>query len=345
MTPVATVLVPTHSHALTLPHAVRSALAQTEDRIEIVIIGDGVDEPTREAAQRLASGDPRVRFEDRPKGPRHGEPYRHELLQTASGRLVFYLSDDDLWMPDHVATLRDLVDESGADFVNALTIGRLDDGTLVKLAVDLSQAGHRELMNDGFNWVGLSSVAHTLEAYRRLPHGWRAAPKGTPTDLHMWHQWFAEDWPRYASATRPTVLNFPSGQRKDVSAEDRVRELEEFEPALRDPGARLAFLEQVIADDAPRSAWLETHYRSLQKWLEQRDEALRWHAERLDEAAAEHERHLTRIAELEQQVGQCRADADRATAELETRNQELAAMRASLRWRVGERVASLTRRS
>jgi GalNAc5-diNAcBac-PP-undecaprenol beta-1,3-glucosyltransferase len=286
--PVATVLVPTHDHAVTLPYAVRSALAQSEEALELIIVGDGVDELTRAAAESLCALDDRVRFADRPKGERHGEAHRHEILTTeARGRLVFYLSDDDLWMPEHVETLRAVFDATGADFVNSLTIGRLADGTLVKLNVDMGMEAHRDLMLTGFNRVGLSSAAHTLDAYRRLPRGWQPAPAGTPTDLHMWHQWINEDWPRYAAAVRPTVLNFPSAQRREATDEERAAELEEFEPVLRDPRARLVFIEQVIADDAPRAAWLEVHYRALQTWLDATVEALEWHKAQLALATAE----------------------------------------------------------
>ena len=66
--PVATAIVPTHSHASTLPRSVRSALSQTERDIEVIVVGDGVDEPTPEAAQALVEADDRVRFVDNPKG-------------------------------------------------------------------------------------------------------------------------------------------------------------------------------------------------------------------------------------------------------------------------------------
>ena len=69
MRPVATILVPTHNHGATLPLAVSSALRQTEAAIEVIIIGDGVDGATREAAGDLSNADSRVRFIERPKRP------------------------------------------------------------------------------------------------------------------------------------------------------------------------------------------------------------------------------------------------------------------------------------
>jgi GalNAc5-diNAcBac-PP-undecaprenol beta-1,3-glucosyltransferase len=344
--PVATILVPTHNHAETLPFAVGSALAQTVEEIEVFIVGDGVDDRTREAARALSDVDARVRFVDRPKGPRHGEPYRHEILAgEAQGRLVAYLSDDDLWMPDHIATIRDVADATGADFIGALTLGRLGDGTWVKLNVDLAMEAHRELMAGGFNRVGLSSAAHTLDAYRRLPYGWRPAPDGTPTDLHMWQQWLAEPWPRYASARRPTVLNFPGAQRGDLSAEERAAEIERFLPALSDPLARLALLDQLIEDEAPRSAWLEGHYRALEAWAGARSEALEWHREKLEAVAVEHAALVARIAQLEADLTDATAENEACRGRLADAEAHVAMMLGSRRWRFGERIASAIRRA
>ena len=113
----ATVIIPTHDHGPMLLHSARSALAQTVEEIELFIVGDGVPEVTREIVSELKR-DERVRFFDHPKGPRHGEIYRHAALQEARGEIVCYLSDDDLCFPEHVACMRRLL--SSADFAHAL---------------------------------------------------------------------------------------------------------------------------------------------------------------------------------------------------------------------------------
>ena len=53
------------------------------------------EDDTRAALEPFAD-DERVRFLDFPKGARHGELNRHEALREARGRIVCYLSDDDL---------------------------------------------------------------------------------------------------------------------------------------------------------------------------------------------------------------------------------------------------------
>lgn len=280
-----TIIIPTHDHGPTLRHSVASALGQTVADLEIVIIGDGMPDAAAAVAREVAALDDRVQLLERPKGPRHGELYRHEALQAATGRHVFYLSDDDLWLPEHVETLSRLLDERGADFATTRPAGRLGDGTWGLANVDLAAQFHRDAMVAGHNRVGLSDAGHTLAAYRRLPHGWRTTPAGTHTDLHMWRQWIAEPWVRFVTAPAPTVLHFPSHERRDVSPADRLRELEEHRPVLVDPAARAAWLERLIADDHLRAAWLEAHSRGLEEWLENRQAALDWHVEHLDEAA------------------------------------------------------------
>src|SRR5262245_12366012 len=101
--PRASVLIPTHSHrAATLPFAVASVQAQDIEDIEILIVGDGVDDSARSTVERLQAIDSRIRFFDFPKGPRNGEIHRDGVLRQARGRIVCYQADDDLWLPGHL---------------------------------------------------------------------------------------------------------------------------------------------------------------------------------------------------------------------------------------------------
>jgi GalNAc5-diNAcBac-PP-undecaprenol beta-1,3-glucosyltransferase len=278
---LATVLVPTHDHGQLLRLAVGSATHQTVHDLDIVIVGDGMTAETAEVARELAGSDHRVRVLEHPKGERHGEAYRDPILRTCRSQYVFYLSDDDLWFPEHVETLVTLLEDQDAHFVHTLPTSLLDEGQWAKANVDLAMEFHRKAMIGGFNRIGLSMVGHTLEAYRRLPVGWRTSPTGTPTDLHMWRQWLEQPWTRFASSRVPTVLNFPSPIRDDMGIVERASELEAHLPVLHDPAARRDWLVRLIADDFPRAAWLETHWQGLEETAKVREDALRWHQEEL----------------------------------------------------------------
>ena len=229
----ATILVPTHRHVTLLPHALASALDQEGAAVELFVVGDGVEDATREVVAHHA-GDRRVRFFDFPKGPRNGEAYRHEVLQEAAGRIVCYLSDDDLLLRDHVAGMGRLLEQ--ADFAHPVSARILADGELEVFPWNYGRPEFRDAGRERVGSVGLTGVAHTLEAYRRLPFGWRTTPAGMPTDHHMWRQWLDLPGLRAKMGERLTYLNFPDPFWKEIPDEARATALADWLRRSREPG-------------------------------------------------------------------------------------------------------------
>jgi len=270
----ATVIVPTHDHGPTLRFAVASALAQTVEDIEVLVIGDGVPDVTREIVGEVSSQDERVRFFDHPKGPRHGEPYRHEALREARGDIVCYLCDDDLWLPRHVELVREALE--GADFVATHPVHVTPEGELLCWPADLSRPWFRQQMLSGAaNFVPLSAAAHTLELYRRLPVGWSAAPTSTFTDIFMWQKILRLREVRARSVYRPTVVHFPSSQRRGWTPEARAAEIAPWAEQVSDATLRqqltTAFLERALsraaAAEAAAGALQMTRTWQVRSWL------------------------------------------------------------------------------
>lgn len=229
----ATILISTFRHAALIPYSVRSALDQEDVTVEVFVVGDGVEDDARAALEPFA-GDNRVRFFDFPKGERHGELNRHEALREASGRIVCYLSDDDLLLPDHAAEMSLLLEV--ADFAHSIS-ARLDvDGTLEYFLWNLSRPEFVEVGLGRKASIGLTGVAHTLAAYRRLPFGWRTTPDGGPTDHHMWRQWLEQPGFRGAMGERLTYLTFPEPWWGKLPPEERRASLEGWFRRSREPG-------------------------------------------------------------------------------------------------------------
>ena len=300
MTVAATVLIPTHDHGPTLRHSIPSVLGQTVEELEVFVIGDGVPDVTRELMAELTTADPRVRFFDHPKGPRHGELYRHAALQEARGEIVCYLCDDDLWLPGHVEYLRELLAES--DFAYSQPVWLDPAGETHALRVDLRLPHFQALFRGGENRIPLSCAGHTLELYRRLPHGWRAAPEGVFTDLYMWQQILEVPGLRVAGGTRPTVIHPPSPERRGWSLDERVAELEPYSARLAEPAFADELAESAAAAIAADAAELEAAYGELA------DEARAAHAAageleaRLRESEAERVKLVERTAELDRDL-------------------------------------------
>jgi len=257
----ASILVPTFRHARLLPISLASALDQERVEVEVLVVGDGVADATREVVARHAD-DTRVRFFDFPKGPRNGEAYRHEVLAEARGGIVTYLADDDLLLRDHVATMLELLED--ADFAQPPATRFIGD-ELQFFPWSYEREEFREFGRVRIGSMGLTGVAHTLDAYHRLPHGWRTTPTGMPTDHHMWLQWLDTPGMRFVTGRRLTHFTFPDPAWRDVADDDRVATLAGWFERTREPGFRSD------ADELLRGAVLRAaEDYHLWAWREQR---------------------------------------------------------------------------
>lgn len=245
MTLRATVLIPTHDHGPTLLHSVPTALTQSVSDIEVLIVGDGVDDVARDAVRELQRGDSRIQFLDFPKGRRRGESHRHAALARARGRIVCYLSDDDLWLPDHLAVM-DARLQGEVGFAHTLPLRITPAGRLMDWPIDLAIPYFRDQTLANTNWVPLSTGGHTLDAYRRLPVGWAAAPpRVSDTAGFMWQK-LIKSGCGMVSDSRPTVLVFPSPDRVGWPIERRVQEMADWRSKIAEPGWRVSFNQQVL---------------------------------------------------------------------------------------------------
>jgi glycosyltransferase involved in cell wall biosynthesis len=123
--PRVTVVVSTFNRSNVLVHALRSIIAQSFDDWEAIVIGDHCTDDTKEVVESLA--DPRIRFINLPRNTGDQSGPNSVGIRLARGELIAFLSHDDLWMPEHLATLVDTLDTNSADMVvtAALTVRAL----------------------------------------------------------------------------------------------------------------------------------------------------------------------------------------------------------------------------
>jgi GalNAc5-diNAcBac-PP-undecaprenol beta-1,3-glucosyltransferase len=272
LTPAATVIVPTHDHGPLLELAVRSALTQTVAEVEVLIVGDGATDATAAAAAVLVAEDTRVRFLDNAKGPRLGEIHRRAAIAGAAAPAILYLSDDDLWLPEHVEHVLDLLD--GHDVANALSVWIGPTGIVQHSTVDLANQWHRREVVEGRQTPTLTAMAHTRDWYERLPHGWRTTPEGIPTDSWMWRQLLGDPACRARSGFVPTIVHLPSPQRHDMTPEQRLDELRRYEALIGDPTWRRRFVERTLVGALEECAWFWASRAELKRSFDEQNAML-----------------------------------------------------------------------
>ncbi|KQX19212.1 MULTISPECIES: glycosyltransferase family 2 protein [unclassified Sphingomonas] len=241
--PVATVIIPTFNHRLTLELAVRSALAQSVP-VEVHIVGDGVPDANKPAIHDLVAGDPRVTFFDHPKHESRGEPYRHEAIEAARGGIICYLCDRDIWLPDHVSTMDVMLRD--ADFCHSLPLHIFPGEDLRFYATDLRIPIHRQNMVNLWNRVPLSCAAHRRDFYQGLEEGWSTTPEGQLTDWHFFKKFLRRRDCRAASGVAPTALTFPTGPRPGWTDDQRFAELEGWRDKVANEASRQALTIDIL---------------------------------------------------------------------------------------------------
>src|SRR4051794_32636077 len=102
MTGAVTVVIPTHDRAALVPRAVRSALAQRDVELEVIVVDDGSRDATREVLGALAADGANVTVV-RHDAPRGVATARNAGVERAAKPWVAFLDDDDVWAPTKLA--------------------------------------------------------------------------------------------------------------------------------------------------------------------------------------------------------------------------------------------------
>jgi glycosyltransferase involved in cell wall biosynthesis len=95
--PRVSIVIPTHNRGRLLGRSLRSLLAQTEPRFEIIVVDDASTDDTAAVVRSLS--DARIRYQrlERNCGPGGA---RNAGVRAASGELLAFQDSDDEWMPD-----------------------------------------------------------------------------------------------------------------------------------------------------------------------------------------------------------------------------------------------------
>lgn len=104
--PFFSVVIPVYNRAPLLGAALESVRAQRCQDFEIIVVDDGSNDNPQSVVTAL--DDPRIRFISQSNGG--GGKARNTGFDAARGKFVATLDSDDMFLPDHLATMKKLLD-------------------------------------------------------------------------------------------------------------------------------------------------------------------------------------------------------------------------------------------
>lgn len=147
--PLVSVVIPSYNHARYLEGAIRSALQQTYDNCEIIVVDDGSTDDTKEVVAKYAD---RVRYIWQENQGLSAA--RNAGIRAAEGQLIGLLDADDLYEPQFIATLTSVLmsdPEMDAVYCKCITVDAENNPLPQRIGqiVPPDQL-HRTLLNGGF---------------------------------------------------------------------------------------------------------------------------------------------------------------------------------------------------
>ncbi|MBY2951899.1 glycosyltransferase family 2 protein [Rhizobium leguminosarum] len=98
--PLVSVVIPAFNASTYIERTLRSAVRQTYDALEIIVVNDGSMDHTAKVVEQIAASDSRIRLLSTPN--RGVAAARNTGIEASSGRFVAFLDADDLWHPTKI---------------------------------------------------------------------------------------------------------------------------------------------------------------------------------------------------------------------------------------------------
>jgi hypothetical protein len=236
--PRVSVILAAYNWSEVLRYAIASALRQSFEDFELLVIGDACTDDS--AAVAASFGDPRVRWHNLPVNSGSQVGPNNAGLELARGEYLAYLGQDDLWYPTHLASLVAALDRSGADLAFAVTVlyGPRESG--VRAVAGLWEPRPAEPLRHvpPSSWMLRREVAARVGPWKdhrtiRVPHDYELL-------LRLW-----EHRRSFVATRRLSVFKLTAAWRPDAY---RLRSCEEQAECLRRIETEPDFRERELLD-------------------------------------------------------------------------------------------------
>jgi teichuronic acid biosynthesis glycosyltransferase TuaG len=179
--PIVSIITPAHNSERFLDETIRSVLAQTFPRWEMIIVDDVSSDSTPEIARAFASEDARIRHLrlESNVGPARA---RNAGMDAARGRFLAFLDSDDLWLPEKLEVQVEEMLRTGAEFTYADYRMIDEEGRIVGRPIRApAKMDYRALLKN--TAIGCLTVMLEREAVQ----GTRMPALSRHEDLAMWY--------------------------------------------------------------------------------------------------------------------------------------------------------------
>jgi glycosyltransferase involved in cell wall biosynthesis len=238
--PRVSIIMATYNWSSVLPYSIGSALRQTLPDFELLVVGDGCTDDSESIVASI--NDSRVRWINLPNNNGHQSAPNNEGLRQSRGEIIAYLGHDDLWFPEHLASLVAAID-GGVDVAWSATrwiSPNPEDDPISLLPRYFAGA-----------YMPPSSVAHRRVVTESIG-GWRDYRRLTEApENDLWRRAHTAGF-RFAFVPRLTVVKFPAGLRRNVYRERPHHEQAAWLTRIREePDLAGTELMDVIAEYMP----------------------------------------------------------------------------------------------
>jgi len=204
--PKISILLPTHNRADVLPFAVESALYQTEQNFELLIVGDGCTDDTANVVSSYLQ-DKRIKWFDFPKGRSYGYDNRNKVLKQATGEYISFLAHDDIISFDHLALLSNHLDQNPQiDIVYSRSLWIDDQGAIFPSITNLHDKASLDAFFDLYNTIPASCFMHRRSVFEKI--GYWDEDLDRAADWDFWKKIFNREKSNFIFESTLTVFHF-----------------------------------------------------------------------------------------------------------------------------------------
>jgi glycosyltransferase involved in cell wall biosynthesis len=236
--PVVSVVIPTYGDGSYLQDSVRSALNQSINDTEVIVVDDCSPDPTEEILSDIQ--DPRLTILHHQTN-RGGSAARNTGIQYATGDFVAFLDADDRWEPSKIERQLKCLNQADDETVCVYCDGRYDRSGAFKRSRDVVT----DIFGDENNVAKEGGFECAVEWFRCA----RFAPMGSSSLM-------------FESAVLETVSGFDSGFERNQDRELLIRVLKHGKIRYIDEPL---FVKQQTSDSDPKKEY-ESAKRFLNKF-------------------------------------------------------------------------------